>query len=395
LWSGQTFSVFGSMIGGTAMSFTAILFLQATPFQLGIVHTMQIIPAVLTGLLVGAWVDRLPRRRMMIAVDLGRAVVLLSVPLAALLGVLRIEQIYIVALLVSILTLFFDVAYQSYLPGLVGKEEVLEGNSKLSASAAVAEFGGFSIAGWLVQLFTAPLAILIDAFSFVISALTLSAIRKPETAIVPEEHPELRREIGEGLKTVFHHPLLRSSALSVLLREVGGGMYGAVVVLYMSRGLGFDPGVLGMIWAVGGFSSFLGALLVRQISGRIGAGLAMVFGLAGYAVSMLLIPLASGATLLSALLLIAQQLGDGFFVVYDVNLVSMRQEIVAERLLGRVNATLQFLALCGALAGGLLGGILGELIGVRSVLAIGGGATLCTAIWIGFSPLGRYRSKES
>ena len=395
LWSGQTFSVFGSMIGGTAMSFTAILFLRATPFQMGVLSAMQILPAFLTGLVAGAWVDRLARRPLMIAADVARALVLLSVPVAAFMGVLRVEQLYGVALLVSVLSLLFDVAYQSYLPGLVSKDLVLDGNSKLSASASVAEFGGFSIAGWLVQLFSGPYAVLVDAFSFVVSAVTLGAIRAREPVRDPEQQPNLRREILEGLAVVRQNPLLRASALAVLLRELMGNMYGAQVVLYMSQGLGFDPGVLGMIWAVGGFSSFIGAVLVRRVSRWLGAGSAMGLGVAGYAVSMLLIPMATGAGWLSALLLICQQLGDGFFVVYDVNQLSMQQAVVEEQLLGRVNATFRFLALGGSLAGALLGGLLGEFIGVRAVLAIGGLGVLLVGLGMLLSPLRAYQGHAS
>ena len=392
LWSGQTFSVFGSMIGGTAMSFTAILFLHATPLQMGVLSAMSLVPALLTGLIAGAWVDRVARKPLLIAADVARALVLMTVPLAAFLGLLRIEQLYGVALLISILTLVFDVAYQSYLPGLVGKEDVLEGNSKLAASASVAEFGGFSIAGWLVQLFSAPYAVLVDAFSFVISAFTLMRIRAQEPVRISEEHPRLWHEILEGLRMVRQNPLLRASALAVLAHELMGNMYGAQVVLYMSRGLGFNPGVLGMIWAVGGFSSFFGAVLVRRVSRWLGAGPAMGVGLAGSAVSMLLIPLASGATPLSAVLLILQQLGDGFFVVYEINRVSMQQAIVDEAILGRVNATFRFLALGGSLVGALLGGLLAERIGVRSVLALGGVGVLLTSLGILLSPLRGYQN---
>ena len=183
LWTGQTISIFGSMIGGTAMSFTAILYLHATPFQLGLLNALGMLPAFLTGLFAGAWVDRLARRPLLIAADIGRALVLATIPLAAALGGLHIEQVYIVTLLVSVLGIVFELAYQSYLPGLVGKERVLEGNSKLSASAAVAEFGGFSLAGWLVQLFSAPIAVLIDALSFIVSVISLAWIRAPEPPV--------------------------------------------------------------------------------------------------------------------------------------------------------------------------------------------------------------------
>ena len=375
------------MVGGTAMSFTAILVLGATPIQLGVLNIMGLLPAFLIGLLAGAWVDRLRRRPLLIGADLGRALALATIPLAAVLGLLHIAQVYLVALVVSMLTIFFDVAYQSYLPGLVGKESLMEGNSKLSASAAVAEFGGFSIGGWLVQIFTAPFAILIDAVSFVVSAISVWLIRAREPILTPQEHPNMRREIADGLKTVIHQPLLRASAVAVLLRGLAGGIYGALVVLYMSRGLGFNPGILGMIWAVGGVSSFLGAAFAPRISRRLGSGPAMVIGMGVFGLSSFFIPLASGATLLSAAFLIAAQLGDGFYILYEINLVSLRQSITAEHMLGRVNATMQFINLGAILAGSLLGGLLGQALGVRPVLFIGASGTLLAAVALALSPI--------
>ena len=391
LWSGQTISVFGSMVGGTAMTFTAILVLQATPLQMGILNVMQLVPAVLAGLFAGAWVDRLRRRPLLIGADLGRALVLVTIPLAAWLGMLHIAQVYAVALVVSILTIIFNVAYESYLPGLVGKDDLLEGNSKLSASAAVAEFGGFSIAGWLVQVLTAPFAILIDAGSFVVSAITVKLIRAREPAVVASSHPNVIGEIREGLKIVQQHPLLRASAAAVLVHGLSGGTFGALVVLYMSRGLGFSPGVLGMIWALGGLSSFLGAALAPRFNLRLGFGPAMCAGLGIYGLSQSLIPLASGATWISAALLVGQQLGDGFYTLYAINQVSLRQAIAPEHVLGRVNASFQFFDLGATLVGSLLGGILGELLGLRLVLAFGAGGTLLSALVLGLSPVRRLK----
>jgi hypothetical protein len=250
LWSGQTISVFGSRIGSTAMSFTAVLFLGATPFQMAFLSSMQLVPGFLAGLFAGAWVDRVRRTPMMIAVDISRPVILGTIPLAALLGILHIEQLYLVALVVGILTIIFELAYQAYLPGLVGKRHVVEGNSKLSASAAVSEFAGFNLGGWLVHIFTAPFAIVIDAISFLASAVSLQLIRSDEMIEPTQESPNMLREIREGLRVVYQHPLLRSSALVFTVASLSAGTFGALVVLYMGRELGFDPGILEMIWAV-------------------------------------------------------------------------------------------------------------------------------------------------
>jgi MFS family permease len=381
------------MIGATAMTFTAILYLHATPGQMGVLNSARVVPSLLVSLLVGAWVDRVRRRSLMIWADLGRALLLSSIPLVALIGALTFEQMFIVTLAVSILTVIFDVAYQSYLPTLIGKQYLQEGNSKLSASAAVAEFSGFSIAGWLVQALTAPIAILVDAGSFLVSAQTIWLIRASEPVILPQERRDLRREIGEGLRFLWSVPGLRASAMATTIHGLGSGVFGALVVLYMSRELGFSPGVLGIIWAVGGASSFFGAALVPRINRRLGLGPAMIVGLGVFGVSQLLIPLASGATLVSALFLVAQQLGDGFYVVYGINQVSLRQEIAPEHILGRVIAPIQFLYLGSTLVGSIGGGWMAEMLGVRLVLVSGGCASLVAALTLGLSPLRKYKGR--
>jgi predicted MFS family arabinose efflux permease len=386
--------VFGSMVGWTAMSFTAVLVLQATPFQMGVLQAMELVPAFLIGLFAGAWADRLRRKPLMIGADLGRAVALGTIPLAFLAGVLGIFQLYLVALVVSILTIFFNVAYQSFLPTLVGKERLVEGNSKLAASAAVAEFSGFSLGGWLVQILTAPLAILIDAVSFVLSALFVWRIQAREPAIAAVSEPNMRGEIGEGLMLVFSHPLLRASVAVISLLGLSGGVFGALVVLYMSNSLGFSPGILGMIWAVGGVSSFVGAAFAPQLTTRLGSGPAMGAGLAIFGMSQLLIPLASGATLLSAVFIMVQQLGDGFYILYEINQVSLRQGIASENIQGRVSATMHFLNLGTTLVGSLLGGWLGGVLGLRFMLAAGACGTLLAAAVVWLSPLREYRSRE-
>ena len=395
LWSGQTISVLGSVVGITAMTFTAILSLHATAFQMGLLNSMRIAPGFLASLVAGVWVDRLRRRPLLIGADLGRAFVLSLIPLATFVGVLRLWQVYLVTVIVSILTLIFDIAYESYLPGLIAKQDLLEGNSKLSASAAAAEFAGFSIAGWLVQALSAPLAVLIDAASFGVSALSIGLIRAREAPVEPNAQRNIRREIGEGLKAVWQEPLLRASALITLIHGLACGVSGAIIVLYMSRDLGFSPGILAMIWAVGGISSFIGAAFAPRLTNRLGPGRAMLIGLGVFALLLYCVPLARGATLASALLLIAQQLGDGFCVVYNILQLNLRQTVASERVLGRVNAAIQFLYLGATLAGSLLGGGLGEAVGVRLALVIGSSLSVLSALVLAASPLRTYEGEQS
>lgn len=393
LWVGQTISVGGSLIGRAAMSFTAILVLHATPFQLGLLLATSLVPGFLTGLIAGAWVDRLSRRPILIWADIGRAALLATIPLAAVLGLLKIEQLYVVNFLVSILTIFFNVAYESYLPSLISRAELIEGNSKLSASASVAEVGGFALAGWLVQLFTGPITILIDAISFVVSAISVGLIRTPEKPTAQNEHPNLLLEITEGLRSLLLNPILRTTAACTISQEFFVGIYSALVVLYMARDLGFAPGILGTIWALGGISSFIGAVTTDAVIKRFGIGPAMVAACLVSGLAMFFVPLAQGATLTAALLLILQQLfGDGTATIYQINQVSLRQAITPERLLGRVNASAEFLGLGATIAGSLLGGFLGGIAGVRTMLFFSAFGTMLSTLWLLFSPVRRLRT---
>jgi MFS family permease len=393
LWTGQTISAFGSLVGATAIAFTAILVLHATPFQLGMLAVFRLAPGFLTGLIAGAWVDRLRRRPILIGADIGRAMLLATIPTAAILRHLRIEQLYVITFLVGILSIFFDVAYESYLPSLIGRDQLIEGNSKLSSSASVAELSGLGVAGWLVQLFTAPVTILIDAVSFFVSAISIWVVRAPEPAAVAEVQPNMLREIIEGLRFTLHHTVLRATAACTLSKEFFGGIYGALVMLYMVRDLGFAAGILGSIWAVGGLSSLAGAVSAGSMTRRLGIGPAMIAGLILYSIAMLFIPLAQGATLAAALLLIGQQvLGDGAATLYQVNQVSLRQAITPARLLGRVNATAEFLRLGAALVGSLLGGLMGNTIGVRKTLVVGSLGSLLSTLWLAVSPIRALRT---
>lgn len=389
LWAGQTISIFGSLIGGTALQFTAILFLHASAFQIGLLSAATLAPGFAAGLVAGVWVDRLRRRPLLIIADIGRALALATIPLAAMMGRLTIDQLYVVAFVNSILTVLFDVAYRSYLPSLVGRDDLLEGNSKLSASASVAEVGGFGIAGWLVQWLSGPAAILIDAISFVVSAFSLGAIRTREPAMPPvHESANMAREIGEGLREVLHHPVLRMLAGgNFLLHFCGHGIYGSIVVLFMSRGLGFSPGLLGLTWAVGGISALVGAMAAAPLTRRLGTGRAMIFGLLLGSITGFFIPLAQGGTMLAVALLIMAQLGDGANTVYEINQLSLRQAIAPERLMGRINASMHFIEQGAALLGAVVGGLLGDTIGLRPTLLLGASGGLIVAILLALSPL--------
>ena len=247
-----------------------------------------------------------------------------------------------------------------------------------------------------MQLFTAPITILIDAISFVISAISVWLIRVPEQAAANDVQPNLRREIAEGLSALLQNGVLRMTAACTISQEFFVGIYGALVVLYMARDLGFAPGILGTIWALGGISSFIGAVAAGPATKRFGTGPVMVAGCLLSGMAMGFVPLAQGTTLTAALFLILQQLlGDCATTIYQINQVSLRQAITQKWLLGRVNASAQVLGLGATLAGSLLGGLLGEIIGVRTMLFVSAFGTVFSALWLLLSPVRGLRDARS
>ena len=372
-WLGQTVSRFGSGITGIALPLTGVLLLAATPSQMGILSALDGAAVLAIGLFVGVWVDRVRRRPLLIATDLGRAFILGTVPLAALFGVLHIEQLYAVAALTGMFTVIFNVANQSFLPSLISQTALVEGNSKLGVSDSLAEIGGPAVAGPLVQLISAPFAVLFDALSFLFSAFCLGLIRKPEPPVaVAENRMSIWHELVQGLHEVLKNPLLRSLAGGVGAFNFFGNFVGALYALYVIRELHAAPIFLGFLIATGGVSALVGAFIAERIIRRFGLGLTAGATLFIYGATGLLIPLAAGPTAIALSFLFTSQLaGDASVSIHLIAEVSLRQSIVPGNMLGRTNASLQFLSQGVAPIGALLAGILGELIGLRLTILIG------------------------
>jgi MFS family permease len=372
----------------------AILVLNASPGQIAILRAADLVPGFLIGLMAGVFIDRLRRRPVMIAADIGRALLLGSIPVVALTGHAQIEQLYVVALLASILTVFFDIAEQSYIPAVVSRDQLIDANSKLTATQSIAEVGGFGIAGWLVQLFTAPFAIAIDAVTFLLSAVFVMAIDTPEPRPAPRaERRSVWREMLEGLTVLRSDPSLRAIALSVAAFECCFGIVGTIYSLYALRELGFMPGLLGLVYAVGGVSSLAAAVLASRVTRRVGIGPAMISGLLLATVGVLFMPLARGAGIVALLLLLAQQVvGDGGATIYEINQASLRQAIAPPALMGRINAGIRVTALGATLLGTAAGALLAQTVGYRPTLVVGALAMFTGALVILRSPVGRRRA---
>ncbi len=372
LWAGQTISVLGSNISREGLPYVAVLVLAATPFQMGILLAMGALPVLLVGLIAGVRVDRVRRRPVMILADIGRAFLVGSIPVAAILGVLGLTQLYIVTLLAGLLTVFFEVANRAYLPGLVQREHLLEANSKLGASEAIAEIGGPPLAGVLVQVLTAPLAIAFDALSFLASAGSLSLIRRPEAAPPrPEKAQKVWSQIQEGLSLTLGQPILRALVLCTVLSSFFGSFIGALYALYSLNELGLSPAIVGLLVGAGGIGSLIGAVLAGPAVRRFGLGPTLIgASLLGH-ICHLGIPLAGGPVWFIILcFVVAQLLGDSLMTIFLINEISLRQTITPDRLLGRANASLQFMAGAASLVGPLVAGLLGNLLGLRLTLLI-------------------------
>jgi MFS family permease len=315
LWAGRTVSQFGSLMG--ALSFVAVLALNATPFQMGLLMALRVAPGPLAGLFAGVWVDRLRRRPILIITDIGRAALIGSIPAAFFLGILRIEQLYFVAFAEGLLTIFFDVAYRSYLPSLVQRKDLVEANSKLSGSESVVEVSAFSVGGWTAQLLGAVVAAIVDAFSYLVSGIALVLIRKPEPQPASAgDRQSMGREILEGLVLVWKTPVLLAITVGAASEGLVYGIVGSVILIFGIRELGFDAGVLGTLFAIGGISSFLGAVFAGRLTRRFGIGPTMIAGYSAFVLSILLLPLARGPLIIAGLFLVAQQLSDAAITIY-------------------------------------------------------------------------------
>ena len=368
LWIGQAISQIGSSITSVGLPLTAVLVLKASPLEMGFLSGAGAAAVLIFGLFAGAWVDRLRRRPILIAADLGRAVVLGIIPVAAMLHRLTIGDLYLVAVASSILTVLFDVSYQAYLPSLIARENILTGNSRLALTESIAQIAGPGIAGVLVQLITAPMAMLFDAASFVCSAISVWLIRKPEPVPTRALEPHIGREISEGLGASWRDPLLRALAGSRATSAFFLGFGSSLYFLFAMRELGLTAALLGIIIAIGGTSGMkVRSKPKRRTSHR-----------------------ASSVAACSSFL-IAAQLGDLAWPVYNISERSLRQAITPTHLLGRVNSSMHLLFHGVLPLDALAGGAIAQAVGMRPALLIGAIGVLLSTMWLVFSPLPRLR----
>ena len=393
LWSGQTISQFGDEITLLAIPLLAIEILGAGPLEMGILGVVRFLPWILFTLPAGVWVDRMRRRPILIGSDVARAVLLSSIPIAFIGDWLTLMQVYVVAFLAGTLEVFFDVAYQSYLPSIVERDELVEGNSKLELSRAGSQVAGPTVAGFLIQAISAPFAMAFDALSYLGAALFIGLIGRGETGPAPHDpaagkRPTMWQEARAGVGYVFSNRYLRSIAACTGTANLFGNISGAVLILYFVEEQGFDleAGAIGIIFALGNLGVILGALLGGRVAKALGIGPTIILSAAMAGLAAFSVPLAPRDDPFWFLVVGGAFAGFGV-VVYNVNQVGLRQAITPDRMLGRMNATMRLIVWGTIPIGALIGGVLGTVFGLVPVLwvsAIGGSLSFLPVL---FSPV--------
>ncbi|MFD7631716.1 MFS transporter [Streptomyces sp. NPDC059851] len=391
LFAATALGQLGDRIIFLTLPLVAIAALHADEFQVGLLTSMTSAGSLLVGLPAGAWVDRMRKRSVMISTDLARALFLLTVPVAWWAGLLTLWWLYAVALAHGVLTVFFDVAYVSYLPHLVGRGNLVEGNSKLSAIRSVTSISGPTVAGPLVGLVGAPVTLLASSAAMAMSGLLAITIRKREEKPESSEHHQLAREIKEGLKFVVTYPTLRAIMLGEVIFNLFLVMYQTMLLVFLEREIGLQSFGIGLILSGMGCGALLGALLATRVSKQVGQGPVIWIASLVTCPLTVLMPLArTGWSLyVAAIGLAALSLGG---VVRVVAQSSFQQALTPDRLLGRMSATARFVSWGGIPLGGLLGGASGSVFGATGTLWIGAAGMTLSALPNFLSPLRAMRT---
>jgi predicted MFS family arabinose efflux permease len=393
LWAAQTVSDFGARITREGVPYAAVLTVGANPIQLGVLAALSLGPSVVVGLTAGGLVDRSRRRRVLIVADIIRALVLVTIPIAALMHLFSMLELYAAAFIVGSLSVLFDIADHAYLPSLIERELITDANSKLAVTESVAEIGGPALTGLLVTLFTAPIAIAVNAATYLASAVFLTAIRHPEPPPAPAKRTSMASDLRLGLAAAMSEPLVRGPFLASIVSSLCGAVFATLYMLFALKTLHFPPAILGVVVGMGGVGALGGALTFNAMSRAIGLGPATVVSGVVSALSALLIPFAQGGLVLAvAMMVAAQLLGDSFGVAMLIGTKSVQQSVLPPSALGRVGAAMRAAAGAAGVVGALAAGFAAVWIGVRPTLFIGAaGIVLGQGLMIA-SPLARLRA---
>jgi MFS family permease len=388
LWIGQTVDLFGGQVTDLALPTLAILLLHASPFQVGLLVALEFVGYPALGLIAGVWADRLPRRPMMLIANVGPMLALASVPMAFALKALTIYQLFAVALLLGVFGVFFEVAYQSYLPALIDRQDLVEGNQKLELSHSASHVAGPALGGFLIQQLGAAWAIISGAVSLFLSSLAILAIRKrePRRLVVPTEVPDFRRELGDGVRLVWQNPILRALTACSATQNVGAYMVVSVWLILAYRSIHLTAGQVGFILSAGSLGLIPAALAASALPRRLGLGRTLAVAPLVQGLGYLGIPLALlGAPI--PILVLAWLLISSPSPVFGINQISLRQAITPDHLQGRMNATMRTVTWAALPVGSLLGGTLAGVIGVPQTIVLGALISLMAPLWLLSGPV--------
>lgn len=387
LWGGQTFSQFGAQITEIAIPVLAVLLLNATEFEVGVLTAANVAAFLVVGLPAGAWIDRMRKRHVMIWADAVRALTLAAVPVLWLTGTLQIWHLIVVALIMGIATVFFDVSYQSIIPSLVRPGQIAEANGKLQSTYEIANIAGPGIGGWLIGILAAPLAIVVTVFTYVASLIALLVTRDHEVRRAPEDHQPIMKEIGEGLGWVFGNRYLRRIVATTGFANLFGTISMTLLPIYLLRVLELTPAQMGVIFSLGAVGGLVGAIVTPRIVKRIGEARTLPVSVIGFSLAPLLLPVASLVPHIAFPFLVVQGFLMSFTVLlYNITQVTFRQRITPPRLLGRMNASIRFCVWGVMPIAALVAGALGTWIGVVPTLWIAAILELFAGLFVIIGP---------
>jgi MFS family permease len=387
-WLGQTMSLFGDQVTVIALPLAAVLVLDASPAEMGYLGAAALMPHLLLSLPAGVWLERASRRRrLMIAADFARAALLASIPIAYWFDALTFAQLYGAAFATGTLAVVFDISYSTLYVAVTAREDYVEANSLLDGSRAFSFVAGPSAGGILVQLLSAPTALLADAASFVASAFALSRIRSPEPPVEPSEG-NMRAQVAEGVRFIFRSRVLRPSLISAATLNFFNYGFAALFILYATRELGVRAGTLGVVLGAGAVGGILGAVVAGRVGRRIGLGPAFVLGMVLFPAPLLLVPLAGGPRpVVLAMLFSAEFLSGLGVMILDINVGAIITAITPHRLRSRSTGAFRFVNYGIRPLGSLMGGGLGSLLGLRPTLFVTAAAALVGVLWLLPSPV--------
>ncbi len=394
LWAGESVSLIGTEVTQFAMPLVAILTLNATVLQVGVLNALRFVPVIVLSLFAGVWLDRRRRRPVLIACALANALLIGLVPITSVAGVLSIGVLYVVVTLTGALSMTYDVGSMSYVPALVERKHLSQGNGAIQASSSFAGVAGPGLAGFLVGLITAPITLAVDAVSylFVVAGLLTIKRREPEPEPVPPD-TTVWRSVTEGLRAVYGNSMLRALLSQGTVMNLSFGIFITIFVVYAIRTLGLRPLELGIVMAAAAIGSLVGATFTGRITRALGLGRTMIITVILVSVSPVLLLLPRDASLLAISVLGLSQFLSGFNVtVNNVNAITIRQLVTPSRLMARMNATYRMQLFGVAPIGMLGGGLIGTAFGLRTGLIIAVIGMAIPVVWIFFSPV--YRLKE-